>query len=390
MNKYFSISILCFCLIVVLLTGCKQSDTKKSDNQSATNSGVEQGNSSSSVDAKTAFNYDPDDYITLGEYKGLTFDKPIAEISEEDINSQIDSELQDVATKELVTNRAIKSGDSIIFDSTSTVDGKDSELGFNEDMTLTVGDAELGEEVDKKLIGASVGDTVTAKTVLDDYYEEDAGKEIIYKIKIKEIFVMNIPKVSDYVKTKGYESEEAYKEYLKTYLATEQSNNNTISNALNIIIKNSKFKGYPKDLHDYDLEQTKIFYQSFANMWGMSDSNISDEELEEAVTEDLQRYLVVRAISKKESIEVSDEAYTKYLNENYLENGYSSTEEYEEDYTKEAIIEVVRYDLVGEFLLKENTLHEISQEEFDKLYGDVEEVDPQETEVTEQETTKAN
>ena len=72
-------------------------------------------------------------------------------------------------------------------------------------------------------------------------------------------------------------------------------------------------------------------------MFGTDVSDIagSEDDVKSAVEEMVYTEMLTTAIAEKENIAVSDDEYTDYVNSVYEDSGYTSAEEYEEDYTKD-------------------------------------------------------
>ena len=108
--------------------------------------------------------------VTLCDYKNLSAEKKIYEISEADIEEGIESLLYDyIEYKEV--NRASKTGDIVNLSLIATLD-EETLLEYSEDEGYEVylGDEEFGAEFDEKLIGVSSGDTLSFSIS----YEEDS------------------------------------------------------------------------------------------------------------------------------------------------------------------------------------------------------------------------
>ncbi len=376
MRKPFLALLLSTCLVTTITTGCSSSSsTSKTTKASAETTATMKD------DTITAFDYNPDDYITLGAYTGLTLDSAKTEVTDEDVEAQIQQDLDDnpIATK--ITDRKPKDDDYVVIDFTSTIDGKEYESSSDYEDTkgagceLIIGGANFGKDVDKAIKKASIGNTFTVKTTLPDSYDDDAGKKVTYKITLKEI-----RKYTDATLTKDFvkknfdcDSIEDYKKSVKErlYDDIEASNNEIVlSNAYSKILESSKIKEYPTELHDYYDSQYRQFYESFAEGFGMEVSDlIADDQLDDEIDNATAQALVINAIAKKENIVITNDDYQKYLKENLDTNTYSSVEEFEKDMGKEALIEEMQTDLVGKFLLANNKLNKISQKEFDKLYN---------------------
>ena len=377
MKKQFLALLFSACLASILVTGCssstqiKETTTTKSTTTKSTNK---------SSDSLVAFDYNPDDYITLGTYTGLTLDSAKTEVSDEAVEAQIEQDLKDHPIITKITNRKPKDNDYVIIDFTSTVDGKnyedssdyESEKGAG--CELIIGSANFGEDVDKAIKKASVGDSFTVKTTLTDSYDDDAGKKVTYKITLKEI-----RKYKDATLTKNFvkknfdcDSIEAYKKSVKERLYEDSENANNeivLNNVYSKILENSKIKEYPSKLHDYYDSQYRELYESLASGLGMEVSDlIADDELDNAIDNACTNSLIINAIAKKENIVITNESYQQYLKDTLDTATYSSVEDYEKDIGKETLLEEYQTQLVGEFLLANNKLNKISQKKFDKLY----------------------
>lgn len=378
MKKHFLALAMGACLMVVTTVGCAKTNTQTKTSETTQ---TETTTTSSSSEELEAFSYDPSEYMVLGDYTGLTLDSPKTEVTDEVVEAQIEQNLLDNPITHIITDRSPEDEDGVIVDITSTLDGEEyNESG--EDYELIVGEEYLGSEVDEALKKSSVGDTLTVKRVLPEDYEDDAGKTVEYTIKVKEIHEYEevTELTEDYVKnTLNYDSVDAYKEAVKQQLLeeTQENNNQTVmDNALSMILENSEIEKYPDELYEYYETQVQQFYEQFAASFGVEVSDlIADDELENAVVDCVESSMVIQAIAKKENLTITNDSYQKFLEENMDSDTYSSVEEFEEDYGKESLLEELQSQLVEDFLLTNNTLNEISQEEFDALYAETEETE---------------
>ena len=78
-------------------------------------------------------------YVTLGDYKGIEYTKTVAEVTEDDIQSQLDSFVEGLSKTNEVTDRAVKDGDIVNIDYVGTKDGEEFEGGSSEGYDLTIG-----------------------------------------------------------------------------------------------------------------------------------------------------------------------------------------------------------------------------------------------------------
>ena len=96
--------------------------------------------------------------------------------------------------------------------------------------------------------------------------------------------------------------------------------------------------------------------------------------------------MLTTAIAEKENITVSDDEYTDYVNSVYKESGYTSAEEYEEDYTKDETVNTILYNKVMDFLMQNATVTEVSEDEYYEEDTEMDEEAYDTEEITENET----
>ena len=123
-------------------------------------------------------------------------------------------------------------------------------------------------------------------------------------------------------------------------------------------------------------------------MFGIDVSDIasSEDNVKSAVEEMVYTEMLTTAIAEKENITVSDDEYTDYVNSVYEESGYTSAEEYEEDYTKDETVNTILYNKVMDFLMQNATVTEVSEDEYYEEDTEMDEEAYDTEEITENET----
>ena len=179
----------------------------------------------------------------------------------------------------------------------------------------------------------------------------------------------------------------AYRKELEEYY--DETNTETAQNdLLSQILENSKVSGYPQDLYDKCKEEYDANNQILADMFGIDVSDIagSEDDVKSAVEEMVYTEMLTTAIAEKENITVSDDEYTDYVNSVYEESGYTSAEEYEEDYTKDETVNTILYNKVMDFLMQNATVTEVSEDEYYEEDTEMDEEAYDTEEITENET----
>ena len=123
-------------------------------------------------------------------------------------------------------------------------------------------------------------------------------------------------------------------------------------------------------------------------MFGIDVSDIagSEDDVKSAVEEMVYTEMLTTAIAEKENITVSDDEYTDYVNSVYEESGYTSAEEYEEDYTKDETVNTILYNKVMDFLMQNATVTEVPEDEYYEEDTEMDEEAYDTEEITENET----
>lgn len=346
-----------------LLTGCGKDS-----------SATEEAISSTEADFSEALNYDPADYVKLGDYKKLKVQYPLPYVSDEDMQMYI-YDLMDEATEYRETEDAAKSGDYVKIDFTGTIDGKEFEGGSASGYEFILGQGEFFDDFEKNVIGLKKGEDVSFQmTFPEDYFDELKGKTADFKVTLQSVSQVIQPEYTDefVAKNTEYSSIEEYEEAIREELiveAQQASEDEAGSSALAQAVENAKIEGYPQALYDYTYQDTREICEGTAQMFGLEiDEVIQDyygaENLEEAVLDAVNETMVIQAIAKKEKLEISEKDFEKEAENLRAEYGYETLEEFEEDYSRTELELILVREKVLDFLYESSELEEVSQEEY--------------------------
>jgi trigger factor len=135
---------------------------------------------------------------TLGEYKELEVGKREPEVSDEEIDAEIDR-IRERSAKLDTVDRAAQRGDFVVMDFAGTLDGEPFGGGEGRDQMIELGSGRLVPGFEEQLEGASAGEdrTVTI-TFPDDYMATElAGREAQFAVTVKEVKAKELPEVDD-------------------------------------------------------------------------------------------------------------------------------------------------------------------------------------------------
>lgn len=306
------------------------------------------------------------DYVKLGDYKNLEVDLTVKTVTDEEVQSQIDSDLKDNSTNEEVTDcTAVQDGDIVNLNMTATVDGEDFENGDVDDYDYTLGSNEYGEEFNTGLIGKNKGEQFELTATLPEDYENDtyAGKSAVFKITINSIKKEVVPEFNDeFVKkvSDDCKTTDEYREYVRKDLQKTEDDNNLTSakdDLLSSAVANSKVSGCPDKLYNLYYNQMTNDYTNYASQWGMDfDSFITNymgmdlDAFKDFVLDQVYEMEVVKTIATKEKIKVTSDEYKKNVKKIVEDNGWDSVDELEDSYSKEYLENSMLKDEVEDFL----------------------------------------
>lgn len=261
--------------------------------------------------------------VKLGEYKGIEVKQVSAEVTEEDVETEINKMQEQNARMVTVEDRPVSDKDSILLNFCGSVDGVEFEGGKAENYSLVVGSNTFIPGFEEQLIGMNAGDSKdVVVTFPEDYHSEDLkGKEAVFAVEINEIKETQLPKIDDeFVKdTTEFETLEELKNDIRAKAAenkkksAEDAMKNEVVEKLaenieveipEVMVKNevdNMLKDFENNLR-YQGMDLNTYYQY---------TGTSKEILEDQMKEDAEKRvrisLAVDAVSKSEGVEATEE-----------------------------------------------------------------------------------
>ena len=308
--------------------------------------------------------------FTMPEYKGIqvTVDKSVLNVAESDVDDYINKNIVSAeATTENVTSGVTADGDTVILDYSGKLDGEAFSGGTATDTTYTIGSGNFISDLDKGLVGLTVGQEYDIPCTFPDNYTSDlAGKSVIFTVKVTAIQKTTYPEITDEWVVNNKESLNLsgdtvadFREEVRKIVEANANDtylNNTFTSAYQIISENIGDVNYPQDEIDSLVEvlNTNIEseFNTYGSYYGISDLDTykksvygfdSIDAFNEYATSSAQQYLlqkmIVTIIAADNDIHVSEDEINSYGNDLAQYYGY-------DDFN--AIVDAVGSEVVSE------------------------------------------
>lgn len=267
--------------------------------------------------------------VKLGKYKGLKIDKIDAEVTEEEVDAEINRERENNARNITVEDRPVKDGDMTTIDFEGFVDGVAFEGGKGENYPLTIGSGAFIPGFEEQLVGAEIGKEVEVNvTFPEDYQAEDLrGKAAVFKCTVREIKEKELPELDDEFASEvsEFETLAEYREDVKKNLAEKKAKD--AKNAREDAAIKAAVEVAEMEIPDAMLEtQQRQMVDEFAQritMQGLSMEQYFQftgtnyqkmvDQVKPQALERIKSRLVLEAIAAAEKIEATEEEYEKEL-----------------------------------------------------------------------------
>lgn len=261
--------------------------------------------------------------VTLGQYKGVEVPKKQAEVTDEEVQAVIDRERENNSRMIDVDDRPVENGDMIRLDFDGSVDGTPFEGGKSENYALTIGSGSFIPGFEEQLIGAKIGEDLEVKvTFPEDYHEESLrSKEAVFKCKVNEIKVKELPEADDDFAqdVSDFDTMDEYREDIRKNLLTDKEasiRREKETAVVKKIVENAQMEIPEAMINEQIRRMTDDFTRriesqgltmtQYLQFTGMDTAKLTEQMRPEALQR-IQNSLVLEAVAKAEDIQIDDE-----------------------------------------------------------------------------------
>lgn len=319
------------------------------------------------------------DYVTVKQYKGLEVPQPTPaeEVTDDQVEQVIQSNLAAYAQTEEVTDRAAEMGDIVNIDYTGYLDGEafdggsaqgaDLELGSNS----FIGATDDYKGFEEQIAGHQKGDEFDITVQFPDPYTNNpdmSGAVADFHIVLNSISQQITPELTDeWVKENSEDSEtvDEYREEIRSQIeeSTEESIETELESSVqSALMDNVEVKEYPEDRVEELTQQMTDYYTQLAGMYGVelgefveTYMQISEDDfnaqIDESVRQGVALEEALKLIAEKQNLEPTEEEYKKGFADYAEQAGFDDVDAYTEQVGEEELKAAILRDKVTDYLV---------------------------------------
>lgn len=370
-------------VMALSVTGCSQKtatkdkdtkteETAKTDDAEETESdNTEDTSEDTPTTAELMAGIDVEKCVTLGDYKGVTVEKTIQSVTDEDVQNEIDNAL---ANYPVEVDQAAKEGDTVNIDYVGKIDGEEFDGGSDQGADLKLGSGKFIDGFEDGLIGARKGETRTLNlTFPEDSTQDLAGKAVEFTVTVNAVKEPLSEPTDQWVadNIEGYDNIADYKAGIRS--EQEESNEQTAENQVRYaawtqVIDNCTINEYPETLVEVGKKLYKQQVETYAKYAGMEldayieSSGLTQEEyqsnMEEYGKNVAAQALVCQAICNKEGFAIGDDDYQKALQDMLTEYGCTE-EELIQTYGQDNVEQSIMLNRVSNLIMENANVTEV-------------------------------
>ena len=290
--------------------------------------------------------------VTLGQYKGLEAERVEAPVTDEEVEEELQSMRRRNARKVSVEREA-QMGDNANIDYDGYLNGERFDGGRAEGYSLELGSNSFVPGFEDQVVGMQIGEEKEINiTFPEDYVENLAGKDVVFKVKLNSLTVNELPDADDeFAKdVSEFDTLAEYKEDLRKTLEKRHSDaaeggfrNAVIQQAVDnmtVVIPEVMIEAKEEEIvrnyaANFGLASGDMSFEELCKMMGL-DEETMNASIRPGAEQQVKMDLLLEAVAKAEEFSFSDDDVKEYL-ERVSANMNSTPEELEKYFGREFI-----------------------------------------------------
>lgn len=153
----------------------------------------------SKEEVKLTFTFFVRPEVTLGQYKDLDIKKAEAKVTKEDVDAKLEELRAQFAELVLKEEGTVEAKDTAVIDFEGFKDGIAFEGGKGENYSLEIGSNSFIPGFEEAIIGMKSGEEKDIELKFPENYQAEhlAGQDVVFKVKVNEIKVKELPELND-------------------------------------------------------------------------------------------------------------------------------------------------------------------------------------------------
>lgn len=339
MKKHTELLSLILIIVLALLTfaGCSTADTTETN--FSYSDGIDDNGFWENI---TAF-----DYVELCDYEHISIPSDIHEITDDTVQTEIDTILADYASDKQVTDRSVADSDTINIDYVGSIDSVEFDGGSTEGAgtDVTIGVTSYIDDFLEQLIGHTPGESFDIEvTFPEDYGNENLnGRDAVFAITINYIVETVLPELTDEFVLNNLSSNSGWSTVteMETGIKNDLQSLATANYIQEYIVENTNIISLPEPLLEYQENSMLQYYRDYASYYEIELEEFLSAYVGVATIDELLEVnsanmieaanscLIIQAIAEDAGISVKDEDIATYFKDHAGLDDYS---EYEENF----------------------------------------------------------
>jgi trigger factor len=262
--------------------------------------------------------------VKLGEYKGLEVEELDTNVTDEDVNKELETLQSRHAELVVKEDSPAENGDTVVIDFEGFVNDVAFEGGKAENYSLELGSGSFIPGFEEQLVGTKAGETKEVTVTFPEEYHaaELAGQPAVFKVTVHEIKGKELPELDDeFAKDADDEVEtlDELKEKIKTRLkdSKEHEAEHQLRDTLVEKAAENAEVEIPEAMINTEINRMMQEFEQRLQMQGMNlelyfqfsgqDENALREQMKEDAEKRVKNSLTLEAIAKAENLEASEE-----------------------------------------------------------------------------------
>jgi trigger factor len=304
--------------------------------------------------------------VTLGQYKGLEAERPVREITDDDVSAELESARKRNARKVSADEREARMGDLANIDFDGFLNGERFDGGKSEGYELELGSNSFVPGFEEQIVGMKVGEEKDLDiTFPQEYTPELAGKSVVFKVKLNGLSYNELPELDDeFAGDNGFDTLDEYKADIRANIkkrfdeqADSAFRSDVVKKAIDnmsVVVPSSMIAAKAEDIlrnyaANFGMTDRSMPLEKLKEMMGV-DESVMNSSIRPAAEYQVKNDLLLDAVVEAEKLEASAEEIEEFVKK--MAEGFGAkVEELKKYFGEEMLAEEVKKEKAGKLIV---------------------------------------